>query len=102
MRLIDADALKKEVKTLFCPDGYKIMMLERIDSAPAVIKCSMTSDGLPLMDLRPRPQGEWVYEEKKISYALFGYYVCSVCGEHYANNTNFCPNCGAKMKGGAE
>lgn len=36
MRLIDADALKEEVKTLFCPDGYKIMMLERIDNAPTV------------------------------------------------------------------
>lgn len=36
MRLIDADALKKEVKTIFCPDGYKIMMLERIDNAPTV------------------------------------------------------------------
>lgn len=36
MRLIDAEALKKEVKTLFCPDGYKIMMLERIENAPTV------------------------------------------------------------------
>lgn len=36
MRLIDADTLKEEVKTLFCPDGYKIMMLQRIDNAPTV------------------------------------------------------------------
>ena len=35
-QLISREALKKEVKTLFCPDGYKIMMLERIDNAPTV------------------------------------------------------------------
>ena len=34
--LISREALKEEVKTLFCPDGYKIMMLERIDNAPTV------------------------------------------------------------------
>jgi hypothetical protein len=32
---------------------------------------------------------------------------CSVCGYYYdtgeySNSRNFCPNCGAKMKGGAE
>ena len=34
--LISREALKEEVKTLFCPDGYKIMMLERINNAPTV------------------------------------------------------------------
>jgi hypothetical protein len=39
MKLIDADALKEEVKTMFCPDGYKIMMLKQIDNAPSVNPC---------------------------------------------------------------
>ena len=102
MRLIDADALKKEVKTLFCPDGYKILMLERIDSAPAIIKCSMTSDGLPLMDLRPRPEGKWKDHSKD------GYVECPFC-EHLTNcednidELHYCWNCGAMMqKDGAE
>lgn len=102
MRLIDADALKEEVKTMLCPDGYKIMMLERIESAPAVIKCSMTSDGLPLMDLRPRPQGEWIKDNS-------GNRFCSECGSSALYHeiglkieSRFCPNCGADMKGGAE
>ena len=45
MRLINADALKEEVKTMFCPDGYKIMMLERIDNAPAVENITVFSEG---------------------------------------------------------
>lgn len=42
--LISREALKEEVKTMFCPDGYKIMMLQRIDNAPPV---------------EPK-QGEWI------------------------------------------
>lgn len=58
MRLGDLDALKEEVKTLFCPDGYKIMMLERIDNAPTVKTycyfCGQTEHG----QIEKRPQGE--------------------------------------------
>lgn len=32
-----------------------------------------------------------------------GYYICSECGETSADgNKRFCPNCGAKMDGGAD
>ena len=97
--LISREGLKEEVKTLFCPDGYKIMMLERIDSAPAVIKCSMTSDGLPLMDLRPKPQGKW---EQAIP-GFNDFYKCNMCEGLNPVKSKFCPHCGADMrKGGAE
>ena len=60
MRLIDADALKEEVKTIFCPDGYKIMMMERIDNAPAVTET----------------QGKWFdHIEKGLLKARYGDYV---------------------------
>ena len=42
-----------------------------------------------------RPQGEW-----KLHGMI---YYCSVCGHDYEQGgNNFCGNCGAKMKGGAE
>ena len=50
-------------------------------------------------------RGVWV-QDKHWQYD----YKCSICGEYacegnYGNNdnlTDYCPNCGAKMKGGAE
>ena len=37
--LISRNALREEVKTLFCPGGYKRMMLDCIDNAPTVKPC---------------------------------------------------------------
>ena len=47
---------------------------------------------------RKQSEGEWIYQE----YSM-GHYVgkCSLC-ECEADMTKYCPNCGAKMKGGAE
>lgn len=42
-----------------------------------------------------RPKGEWVNEE-----GIHGAVYCSECSyELRVNNTNFCPNCGADMRG---
>ena len=62
------------------------------------------ANGIPYEE---RPQGEWKTVE---GYDGDEYYECSNCGEPWFlsagtpkdNNMNFCPNCGAKMKGGAE
>ena len=42
-----------------------------------------------------RPHGEWNRHE------LFEnpWYTCSVCNYHGRNDFNFCPNCGADMRG---
>lgn len=99
MRLVDADALKEEVKTMFCPDGYKIMMLERIDNAPTVAEDYDTGyqDGLEdgLNDIRL--QGEWIvfYTPKKKKV-----FKCDKCmAVSIQGQTNFCPNCGTDMRG---
>ena len=47
-----------------------------------------------------RPQGEWEMQED--IDGLYG--ICSICGRdadfsHYYKAYNFCPNCGARMKG---
>ena len=47
-----------------------------------------------------RPKGEWICATDGNSFTL---YECSRCGTYHAHNYhNYCPNCGAKMKGGAE
>lgn len=46
-----------------------------------------------------RPQAEWVFRN---GVTCVGYYKCSKCGEVERAEKNFCPNCGARMKGGKE
>lgn len=41
-----------------------------------------------------RPQGKWIIEHDWVH--------CSSCGHEQNYPSNFCPNCGAQMKGGAE
>ena len=97
MRLIDADDLKE--KSYRDEVGISVVTVEAIDNAPTIIWCSKNSDGLPLMDLRPRPQGEWILSD------FTGRYYCSVCGNdslcHLLNETEpyFCSFCGADMRG---
>ena len=48
-------------------------------------------------DKNERPQGKWV-KIGEIGLA----YKCSRCDEVSVIPTNFCPNCGADMRGGKE
>ena len=47
---------------------------------------------------RKQSEGEWVWK----SNGYMKYLHCSCCGRQEEWETAFCPNCGAKMKGGAE
>ena len=54
-------------------------------------------DPIPNADVRENVKGEWIfpYGDKK-------YKRCSVCGRVFYSipyNTNFCPSCGADMRG---
>jgi hypothetical protein len=42
-----------------------------------------------------RPPGEWI-DYRQYNIPLFD---CSICGYHAKKMSNFCPNCGSKMKG---
>ena len=48
-------------------------------------------------------RGKWVYDAEV--YPLgnpYGYYECDQCGDIVPDKTNFCPNCGADMRGDEE
>ena len=50
-------------------------------------------------DKADRPQGEWIYIDEPIIGNPYGRYKCSKCNLEEPFESDFCPNCGAKMKG---
>ena len=91
MRAIDADALP--VVTECCVDEagffakFNVVHEEDINKAPT----------LDYKDLVP--QGEWIVE-KIVGRKRTVRRICSLCGYDNLNRkSNFCPNCGARMKG---
>ena len=52
-----------------------------------------------------RPQGEWIEDYNGNGWNDYWDYTCSNCGKRYERadavlcKANFCPNCGARMKG---
>lgn len=57
-------------------------------------------EGFPQMDAVPVVHGRWVHFKQHDLNAVF----CNVCDYAFArlHPANYCPNCGAKMDGGAE
>ena len=54
---------------------------------------------LPAADVAEVVHGRWIWnEEGEIDWEQF--YRCSNCGDKEYWESNFCPNCGAKMDGG--
>jgi rubrerythrin len=58
-----------------------------------------------LGELEDRDEGHWISQEEAINMDRYDLaYTCSVCGHcdwdsTESENFNYCPNCGAKMKG---
>ena len=96
MRLIDADALNP----MRCPRSIAEMR-EWIDNAPTIDACPYyhhEPTGEPFCEKDDRRHGEWL-ELNDPDATLENYYVCNQCGRMSNYNSNFCPNCGAKMDG---
>lgn len=95
--------------------GYEAGLAQGKHNKPQVTVFAENADEKAVADLKAelenvieaRPKGEWKTVE---GYDGDEYYECSNCGEPWFlsagtpkdNNMNFCPNCGADMRGGAE
>ena len=92
MRLFDADALADSAYELW------------VHGTPDIIKALMNTlkgfiDEAPTIEAEPVKHGRWV--DNGIPESILS--KCSVCGFSCGAYTfNYCPNCGAKMDGGAE
>lgn len=93
VRLIDANALE----ALFLRFHMETDLLDADWYTPYLfVKDAPTIDAVPVV------HGKWEICWEDWRHQLDGN-KCSVCGfEYYGNLFKYCPNCGAKMDGGAE
>lgn len=73
MRLIDKDELNK-----------------RLNTGMDVIEMMQTIIDMPVV---PERTGRWYRNRAQSPWP-----ICSECGVYGANESNYCPNCGAKME----
>lgn len=100
MRLIDADALMKKTRRMYAPD--------EIDSiAPIATSCVTVDDvwRAPTIEAVPVVHARWEEETERFRCSrcrtLFSDEILFInCIDEYM--PKYCPECGAKMDGGAE
>lgn len=87
MRLIDADALKRKIQKV-ATEAWKMKLNASIEKT--FNQCMDYIDSAPTIEPK---QGEWI--DNGFCHA------CSICGKQGVGIElyNYCPNCGARMKG---
>ena len=55
-------------------------------------------DRVPAADVRPVVRWRWIWQDAPCFGNPYGSYKCE-CGCLMPHKTNFCPNCGAEMRG---
>ena len=70
-----------------------------VDSLEPYQKTKDVVEALEAVPAADRPSGEWVYGTDEDGNEDAYPWTCSICGEKYPWYPNYCPHCGAKMKG---
>ena len=110
MRLIDADALIDDLMERYCKEcdkrkgikNGKYQIIYEIGEAPCraceVDDVKAELEDAPTADVPERKVGKWIGKP----IAGYSNVRCSNCNNVYIDNSgkwNYCPNCGAMMKG---
>lgn len=126
MRPIDADQFKENILAglyIYCQEN-KEDIANAIDSEPTILT-SLNLDNITEEDIEKfkmiwqranskglltinvdRPHGEWIYNQYDANPKI-GNWHCSICHticyemKLAHDNFNYCPNCGAEMRGNA-
>lgn len=97
MRLIDADALEHKVLEWMPPNPCGREEKEYPFETDIVASLMMEIEEAPTIDA-DRPQGEWIPNTNGDECK----YICSKCLGGSTFTWNFCPKCGANMRGDKE
>ena len=90
-RYIDADKLYEEMQYGIQHEHYDKpfdLLAEILDA--------------PTADVRENVRGEWIQKSKQLAICnTVHWYECSACGHHAFSGmrTDYCPDCGADMRG---
>lgn len=95
-RYIDAYEVKRQIQK--ATEG-------EVDVMKVFLKAMYSIDKIPTADVRENVRGEWItvsFETTDRNGQIFTIgesNKCSVCGHNSDARFNFCPNCGANMRG---
>lgn len=92
-RYIDADLLKQSIPNTKMDEFENCRYCRLLDEE----QVKDLIDQQPTADVRENVKGWWF--PNKHEGAGYGYFVCSACGADFYNIYDFCPNCGADMRG---
>lgn len=95
MRLIDADALENKVLKWMPTDPCGIEEKEYPFETDIVVSLMMEIEEAPT--IKPKC-GKWIETYISVCFGEMVMYKCDQCGVVVGFKTNFCPNCGARMK----
>lgn len=97
---IDREALIENLKDWYCVkpkcNSYHGIKCRACYMADAIADI----EGAPAADVAPIVRGHWLIWEERFPDRATGKNLgvfCSVCENHSDYNSDFCPNCGAKM-----
>ena len=86
----------------------KANMAVLMDAAPYFEKAAQILEKLPAADVVPVVHARWIHSRYEDCSEQFELLKCSQCNHEayamalYVRGGNYCPNCGAKMDGGAD
>ena len=87
------------IGTFECPSLEAVEMAIEALQAPPITQRRMYQLGYRQAQ-KDRLKGEWIYSVNDESVAEI--WDCSECGQWSLAKTNYCPNCGADMRGGED
>lgn len=83
----------------------RVMAIARLTNVEVTNKLATMTDAkrviaeMPAADVAPVVHGRWIWRNKWEPFEFK--YECSICHDGSDLESKYCPNCGAKMDGGA-
>ena len=92
-RYINADEIKTILQEVEAPDCSLIELLGALKEIATILE-------MPFADVRENKHGEWICVSTTNTW--YEQWACNQCSGIMNVKTNFCPSCGADMRGETE